>query len=432
MASLSYKNGKGVIQFTDNNGERHSMRTGNLTEDEARVLKSKITDLANAAYYGLPLRDDTVAWLSSINISLYNKLAKHGLVKPRNKAKLKDFILNFIKNHHVKQSTKGTLHRAKRYLVEFFGPDCDMRSIDSEQASRWFHWMTQERDKPLSESTARKTVSITRQFWDKAKDQSIVEECPFKKLPGTIKANRKRMFFVTREMSERVLLACPDAEWRAMFTLARYGGLRIPSEIRELKCRDIDLKQKAMTIHSPKTEHHENGGIRVVPIFPELMPYLLPVLEGKEPEDHLLPKLRHLTNPWPQLRRIVESAGLKPWPKLWQNLRSTRETELMDCKIYSPQTVCQWIGNSPMVAMKHYLQVREEEFKHATGDVTGEALQNALHEEPGALQSAAFQTKEKESPKMSDSLISLLHKVLQSHAPEYAVVKVRSNGPYKT
>lgn len=85
-----------------------------------------------------------------------------------------------------------------------------------------------------------------------------------------------------------------------------------------------------------------------------------------------------------------------------------------------------------MVAMKHYLQVRDEDFKRATGDMTDEALQNALHEEPCALQSAAFPEKEKESPKLGDSLISLLHKVLRSHAPEYAVVRVRSNGPYKT
>jgi hypothetical protein len=30
------------------------------------------------------------------------------------------------------------------------------------------------------------------------------------------------------------------------------------------------------------------------------------------------------------MERIIKRAGLKPWPKLFQNLRSTRETELAE------------------------------------------------------------------------------------------------------
>jgi hypothetical protein len=54
-----------------------------------------------------------------------------------------------------------------------------MRSIDSDQASKWFKWMLKDRENPLAESTARKTVSIARQFWDKAQDQNIVEDWQF-------------------------------------------------------------------------------------------------------------------------------------------------------------------------------------------------------------------------------------------------------------
>ena len=64
-----------------------------------------------------------------------------------------------------------------------------------------------------------------------------------------------------------------------------------------------------------------------------------------------------------QLERIIGRAGLKPWPKLFQNLRSTRETELAEQ--FPLHVVCQWIGSTVAVAAKHYLQVTDEHFARA-------------------------------------------------------------------
>ena len=54
---------------------------------------------------------------------------------------------------------------------------------------------------------------------------------------------------------------------------------------------------------------------------------------------------------------------MQPWPKLFQNLRSTRETELAD--EFPMHVVCQWIGNSQPIAAKHYLQVTADHFSKA-------------------------------------------------------------------
>lgn len=74
-----------------------------------------------------------------------------------------------------------------------------------------------------------------------------------------------------------------------------------------------------------------------------------------------------------QLVRIIRQAGLEPWPKLFQNLRATRETEL--AQQYPLHVVCAWIGNSQLVAAKHYLQVTEEHFRAATGSAQKAAQQ---------------------------------------------------------
>jgi len=65
------------------------------------------------------------------------------------------------------------------------------------------------------------------------------------------------------------------------------------------------------------------------------------------------------------------AAGLEPWPKLFQNLRATRETELAET--YPMHVVCAWIGNSAAIAAKHYLQVTDEHFDKATHFPTQQA-----------------------------------------------------------
>jgi hypothetical protein len=64
------------------------------------------------------------------------------------------------------------------------------------------------------------------------------------------------------------------------------------------------------------------------------------------------------------LERIICKAQSKPWPKLFQNLRSSRETELT--QKFPLHVVCAWMGNSQLVAAKHYLQVADDHFKSAT------------------------------------------------------------------
>jgi hypothetical protein len=69
------------------------------------------------------------------------------------------------------------------------------------------------------------------------------------------------------------------------------------------------------------------------------------------------------------LQCIIRRAGLTPWPKLFLNLRSTRETELAE--VYPVHVVCAWIGNTERFAAWHYLQVTEDHFTlaaHSTPD----------------------------------------------------------------
>jgi hypothetical protein len=79
-------------------------------------------------------------------------------------------------------------------------------------------------------------------------------------------------------------------------------------------------------------------------------------------------------------KRIIKRAGVVPWEKPCQNLRSSRETELAGT--FPLHVVCAWIGNSEAVARQHYLQVTDEHFAAALDPERCKALQKALQNLP--------------------------------------------------
>jgi len=139
-------------------------------------------------------------------------------------------------------------------------------------------------------------------------------------------------------------------------------SVRCPSEPLVIRWADVDWKHNTIYVNSPKT------GPRVIPIFPEIRPYLqkawdeTPVGGG----EFVITRYRDTNaNLRTQLNRIIKRAKLTPWPKLFQNLRATRETELLN--EFNIKVVCEWIGNSQPVAMKHYIQMTSKDWEKATG-----------------------------------------------------------------
>ena len=164
-------------------------------------------------------------------------------------------------------------------------------------------------------------------------------------------------------------------------SVSRYGGLRCPSEHFAIRWCDVDWARSRIRVASPKTEHHPGGEFRVIPLFPELLPMLREAFEEAEPgTEYVITRYRDAAqNLRTQFERIVRRAGIDPWPKPFQNLRSTRESEL--AKTWPLHVVTKWIGNSQPVAMKHYLQVTDDDYDQAAG-ITSEdkAVQNPVQQ----------------------------------------------------
>lgn len=86
--------------------------------------------------------------------------------------------------------------------------------------------------------------------------------------------------------------------------------------------------------------------------------------EAPEGAEHFIRRDRDTNaNSRTQLKRIIRKAGLEPWPKLFQNLRASRETE--PAAEFPSHVVAAWMGHSVTVSAKHYLQVRDSDFDKA-------------------------------------------------------------------
>jgi hypothetical protein len=61
--------------------------------------------------------------------------------------------------------------------------------------------------------------------------------------------------------------------------------------------------------------------------------------------------------------KIVRRAGVEPWPRLWHSLRASCESDL--AQSFPLATVTKWLGNTPSVALRHYVDPTEVAFDRA-------------------------------------------------------------------
>jgi len=364
MASVS-KDSKGYrVRFVMPDGTNKTIRLSGIKKSTVVEIAGHIEELVSAKATASAIDRRTANWLADIGQNIHDKLSNAGLVERRASSNLGDFLTGYIERRSdVKSGTITNYGQVRMNLVAFFGADKPIRSITASDAANFREWLQTEEG--LAENTLRRRCGRARQFFTAAMKAKLIDGNPFDGMAVTVSGNRKKERFVTEEESQKILNACPNAEWRLLFSLCRYGGLRCPSEVLALRWEDIIWDSSRIIVTSPKTEHHKGHENRVIPLFPELLKPLMEVQEqAADGAVHVITRYRSSNqNLRTELNRIIKRAGIVPWPKPFQNLRSTRETELME--IYPAHVVCRWIGNSEAVAKKHYLQVTDAHFEKA-------------------------------------------------------------------
>ncbi len=286
MASISIDpNGRRRIQFVGADGKRRAIRLGKVSQRYAEAVKVKVEDLVAASITGHVPADETSRWLAGLSDKMTEKLARVGLTHRRQSTKLQEWLDRYLDDREgeLKPESARKLRQTKSKLLAHFDPETPLRSITVQQVADWRQYL---KGLKLSEAAIKTHSGNAKTMLAEAVRRKMIDENPFQHLKSGPTPSRYSRY-VTPEEIEKIIDACPNCEWKLLFGLARYAGLRIPSESQILTWADVDFDRGRLTVRSPKTEHHVGHEQRIVPITPKLMPILQDAFDAAEPARKL-------------------------------------------------------------------------------------------------------------------------------------------------
>lgn len=323
MASIANDpNGRRRLIFKAPDGRRRTIRLGKISKKAAGLIRSRVEAIVSARTACQPLDPDTTAWVASLPDDMHNKLADTGLFERRGVARLGSFLRSILdERKDLKPNTRRNWQSPIDHLIEFFGEEMDLRDVTPGEADRFRQWMVNQE---LSESTVSREVKRARQFFRVASRRKLVSENPFAGIATPAQVNPDRQHYVTLENTQLLLDECRSPLQRLTVALARYAGLRIPSELVGLLWSEVNWERERFIVHAPKNERYGKG-TRIVPIFPELAPFLREAwVAAPEGEDRILPNITPKSNRRTWLGKLAARAGVQLWEKPWVNMRPRR------------------------------------------------------------------------------------------------------------
>lgn len=365
MASLTCDQYGYAIRFQLDGGKRHKVRLTGYGEERAQIAKHHVEVLLRAKKRQQPVPVATLDYLyHSSPANLQAALAACGALE--NRRMLGDagraWILTRIEAQ-VSANRIDDCERVMDYLVTYLG-DRDLDSITPTQLMTW------SAELEHAANTVAKYITIAKQFFRWCESERLVSASPAVGLRPSFSSS-ERLTEIPAEHIER-LMSAADVELQLALALSRWGGLRA-AEIFRIEHTDIDFDTNTFFVRETKRiaqadrkRMAEQGGYRMrrVPLFPQLRAPLL--LAMRTHRGLLMPGLADLSHSGrtERLERLAAECGIELPERPWQNMRASRETELL--KRYDPIEVCRWIGNSSRVATKHYAIASAKAFSMAS------------------------------------------------------------------
>lgn len=371
MASISthVRGGKYVNQQTMD-GKRARIYLGRVPKKFAEEFARRVEELDRANRFNL-LASDAVEWALRIDKRFREKLEHHGFLRVGRRVgvRLSQWIDEVIAKHTGEGSTKKGLRTARNNWVRLLG-DPLLTEITRGKVKDAIAQLAVG----CSSSHANRVCERGKMFLEAAVDHQLIAENPFcdVRFPKRI-VNKERQSYVTRETFLQVVEKARHSEAQLLFLMARFGGLRIPSEPIALTWDLVDFEKMRFSIpQGTKT------GFRVVPIFPEFEAELRQRFDqAAEGSKHLFTSCRRSAGTqWREwLEAAIRLAAVPQWPKIWHNLRASCRTDLEE---RFPAHVCDaWLGHTAKVARDHYLMVTPDHWESARTSTGSSARHSA-------------------------------------------------------
>lgn len=262
-------NGLRRVQFVDQNRSPRTLRLGRMDARQAETVRLRIERLLEARITGA-MDPETARWVAGLDEKFHDRLLRLGLVSPRAKARvvtLGEMLTGFFAGVAVKRTTRTRMEQARRLLLEIWTEGREVAGITEDDALAWRARLVED---GYATATVSRTVLYARQMFRWAVRRGIIPSNPFAEVKAGSQVNKARQVFIDRETIAKVIDAAPDAEWRLLIALSRFGGLRVPSEALTLRWSDVDWANSRLTIRSSRrstTRAARNESSRSSPRF---------------------------------------------------------------------------------------------------------------------------------------------------------------------
>ncbi len=191
------------------------------------------------------------------------------------------------------------------HLLPFFA-DHRLDEINAQEVDRYKAQKVRERElgqaeRPLSNRTINKTLTRLGQIVDVAVRYQLIEHNPVKTKVARLQEAAPRRTRLTGDQVQ-VLLRAAGKNRALLATAIMAGGLRV-SELTHLRWRDIDLRERSLSVAASKTA----AGVRQVSLEPELVQLL---------REH------KLASPWSQPDDLVFPGRFRDKPRERNSVRT--------------------------------------------------------------------------------------------------------------
>ena len=381
------------LQVAGRDGKRRVLRLRSFGVN----TKRKADDIARRMDTLLAIRDiatvpdqDTLAAIRHFHPRVREFLDGAGLIpREAEERTLQQCVGAFLeaKRGYCKPSTMRVLGRAAKHLKSFFPPNKPLQEVEVAHVHEFDNWLRGQPGRQtayMAEATVRKTCSVFCQAFRFAQANKWVRSNPV--LESGVKRsaaeNEDRVFYVGFDDAMRLLKACASREERLLVSLSRFAGLRIPSEIQELRWSDFEEDLRVVKIYAPKT-----GRFRTVPVMSALYEVLKEESIPQDRSEFVFPRLRRYPSLSTAMRRIIRRSGVKDYPRALHNLRGSCITDWVSLH-KSIAEVAGWAGHSVQVMTRHYLRAQSQESALRAATDSQEAVRERPEGGAGSVRAA--------------------------------------------
>lgn len=339
---------------------RKRINLGSVSKREAHRFCERVQAIEDAVRVGGQVERRDEEWMRNLPSEQYERVHRTGLLDrttiPARLVTLNQWIDDWLGSVASRRSerTHDLYSQSASMFLGFIGREMSLSAVSRDHAARWNDHLAEQ---GLAIASIRRHIRQLKACFNAAINRDLLTSNPFDRIDSaSIPAQRDR--HVSADEGRAVLAQLPSAEYQALFALARFGGLRSPSETMILTWESVDLDAGRMEVYAPKT--HQT---RSVPIVADLRAALERL--AVESDGMTGPLLTISAHNHPRtVQNAARRAGIEPWPRTFQTLRQSFSTSMAER--FPEHVVAAWAGHSPEVSRRHYLTVRDEYFDDAS------------------------------------------------------------------